>query len=894
MTPSTSPLRILLLVSNPFDNPVNIAGDVVALADALCDLQAPAEFVVQIAEADAVAARLARQDQAPFTVLHYLGHGYKPPDATMGALVFENSQGAVRLLDNFTLLATLAPTGQPAFQLAILSACHSESMALALHALHIPHLVVIEADETIYEIAAVQFCRRFYQTLLTGGTVDAAFNAGRNAVLLDERLETERGRSEAAKFKLLPEGANHAVALVTPAPTQAAVQLQDLPRPSHPYLQDRPRHFIGRNDDMQQVLRHLRAERAVLITGVSGVGKTALARETAHWLVARGHAHPDRTFFVPLFEAHHAADARRAITIALDLRQELPAGELAANVALARLIPPGALLILDEAENLITGGGRATRDLLEALAQAPQRPLLIVTSQAGFTSPRFPLLALQRLLPAAALELFRAVAALDWNVLRALGTEALLTLLGYVDRLPRAIELVAKVWLDRRSPTLQPLLQELHSSHDQIMADPDYPDEVKSVTVGVQLAYERLRQRDPAAAALYAQLALFPAGLTEAGAAAIFGPDAARRLRLIEGQSLAERPFPDLLYLPTPFRHFAERQLTTSLAVAQAPLGAAALHFYFAFPAEAHHGWVNQLDNALSSAGEAMGALITRYAAELPSIEAWLDWAYDHEPCASDQTRGPQLTALLENLYVVTGTLRLQRSRLMSALEQAQRCTDRGGEANVQKALGDLELREDNLAVARERYLAALAIYPAIGARLGEANVRQSLGNLARADGDPTGAFEQYRAALEIHAAINARLGVGADLGYMARAAAAAGQHGQAVMLIEESLELHRSIGERLGQAFNLDDQGNSLWELELQQAALGAWWQARGLAHTIGLPLAQRLDSLFTQLAQQVDEEAWRQLESDLATQAEAWRQAGVTTVRHSLESDETSTTHG
>lgn len=128
----------------------------------------------------------------------------------------------------------------------------------------------------------------------------------------------------------------------------------------------------------------------------------------------------------------------------------------------------------------------------------------------------------------------------------------------------------------------------------------------------------------------------------------------------------------------------------------------------------------------------------------------------------------------------------------------------------------------------------------------------------------------------------------------MARAAAAAGQHGQAVMLIEESLELHRSIGERLGQAFNLDDQGNSLWELELQQAALGAWWQARGLAHTIGLPLAQRLDSLFTQLAQQVDEEAWRQLESDLATQAEAWRQAGVTTVRHSLESDETSTTHG
>ena len=52
-----------------------------------------------------------------------------------------------------------------------------------------------------------------------------------------------------------------------------------------------------------------------------------------------------------------------------------------------------------------------------------------------------------------------------------------------------------------------------------------------------------------------------------------------------------------------------------------------------------------------------MSAINARYVAELPSIEAWLDWAYDHEPCTDARPRGPCLTALLQNLYVVTDAL---------------------------------------------------------------------------------------------------------------------------------------------------------------------------------------------------------------------------------------------
>ncbi|MDQ3249758.1 MAG: hypothetical protein M3Q45_11205, partial [Chloroflexota bacterium] len=72
-----SPTRILWLVSNPLDAPVNIEHDIAALQDALRQLDAPAQFVVRIAEADSVSGLLAQGNRANFQIVHYLGHGYK-------------------------------------------------------------------------------------------------------------------------------------------------------------------------------------------------------------------------------------------------------------------------------------------------------------------------------------------------------------------------------------------------------------------------------------------------------------------------------------------------------------------------------------------------------------------------------------------------------------------------------------------------------------------------------------------------------------------------------------------------------------------------------------------------------------------------------------------------
>ena len=511
-----------------------------------------------------------------------------------------------------------------------------------------------------------------------------------------------------------------------------------------------------------------------------------------------------------------------------------------------------------------------------------------------------------------------------------------------LDCLPRAIVLAAS---QLRNPDLNDLLRRARAERERVLRDPHYPDEIKSVALGFQLAYERLRQRDPRAAAFYPALALFPGGVGEDGVAAIFGDRARDWVASIEDQSLLERLYPgarmgdtplDLLYLPTPLRFFAER-LADPAAESNPPSlsnftslqtlhGDAALRYYFALPDEPHVGHVSRLDNLLLSSGEAMGALIARYAAELPSIEAWLDWGYAGESCRDAVSRSARLTALLQNLYVVTDLLPQRRERLQAALQAARRCADvegeanalkalgdlkarvadlagawadygaalpiyreiksRLGEANVLQALGDLKARVDDLAGARADYGAALTIYREIKSRLGEANALQALGDLARAQGDYQQAWTHLRAALALHSQIQAKLGMTADYVYMARTARAAGQPVLAVALADEALSLFRAIGDRWGEMLALRDQGAALSAIEQRVPAFAAWWLAREHARVLHPGIAQQLDSLFAQIEQAAGADEWSQLEARLRTDAEALRAEGVAAARKRLES--------
>ncbi len=821
-----SSLHALFLVSAPLSaDPVAVDEAVRRLSDALRAVQAPATFHTHVAEADAVSALLARQDRPRFTVLHYFGHGYKPDEVPQGYLIFEDQSGGVRPLNPQQAYMVLNPTlaEEPEFRLAVVMACHSESVAAALHALHVPHIVAVEADESVLQGAALAFFPRFYQVLLTGGTVRAAFTAARNAVALDEDLTRHLGGegalAEARKFKLLPEDGDHDRPLPDLAAGAGPVDVIPLPALTQHPFDRRPARFLGREQEMQEVLERLRRHRAALVQGVSGVGKTELAKEVARWLVARRRFAPQEVAFVPLARVTSAAQARSAIALALGLDPTaLPQDDREGNAALAAALPHHRLLLLDEAENAILAAGRAFRDLLEALATAAARPWMLVTSQRDLGSAHLPRYDLRRLTPAAAVALFLAEAGRltpeDLERLQQPQARRLLEeILGYVDRLPRAVQLVARQWRHLRS--LSALAEELRQKRDRVMADPDYPEEVKSVTVGIQLAYDRLRQADPdaEAATLYPYLALFPGGLPEAGVEPIFGPGARRRVAAIEKEGLLERPWPDLLELPAPFRFFALRHLPEPEAEARARYGEAVLRFYFdADLDERGHikdatGWVPALDEGLQKAGEAMPLARARYEQELPSIEAWLDWAYDHEPCREGRpARAAHLTALLQNIYTLTGALAREETRIryQRALDLAKRCRDRHGEANTLQALGDLAMREDRLAEARQHYDQALPLYRQIGDRLGEANTLRALGDLAMRQARLAEARQHYDQALPLYRQIGARLGEANTLRALGDLAMRQARLAEARQHYDQALPLYRQIGDRLGEANTL------------------------------------------------------------------------------------------
>jgi CHAT domain len=137
------------------------------------------------AEADLVQEHLERGDRPQYSILHYLGHGYRAPQEQDGYLVFENRGGTVDYLDVARLGYVLVGRASE-FKLAIISACQSESVAEAIFTIGVDFVIAIEGDQSVYEAAAVAFYRRFYQSLLTGNTLDQAFVAGQRAISIDE------------------------------------------------------------------------------------------------------------------------------------------------------------------------------------------------------------------------------------------------------------------------------------------------------------------------------------------------------------------------------------------------------------------------------------------------------------------------------------------------------------------------------------------------------------------------------------------------------------------------------------------------------------------------------------------------------------------------------------
>jgi hypothetical protein len=130
--------------------------------------------------------------------------------------------------------------------------------------------------------------------------------------------------------------------------------------------------FVGRTQELADVVELVGANRIVTLAGAGGVGKTRLAIEAATRL---GDTFPDGVWFCDLGPLSDPDAVPQTLRLALGVREELSRTDL--ESVCVHLSDAGALVLLDNCEHLV----QASAELATALLRACPRTHLLATSR---------------------------------------------------------------------------------------------------------------------------------------------------------------------------------------------------------------------------------------------------------------------------------------------------------------------------------------------------------------------------------------------------------------------------------------------------------------------------------------------------------------------------------
>ena len=187
-------------------------------------------------------------------------------------------------------------------------------------------------------------------------TLHAQISAIRKALGHDrELLKTVPGRG----YRLLGDWAVREDR--SPSVANGAMPPTAAPPPRFTNLPSSATALIGRASAVAHLVELLSANRMVTLTGPGGIGKTALALETAHSVLA---AFAGAVRFVDLAPVSNSALVSSTVASALDIRSD--GAELSqASLALAIGTRP-ALVVLDNCEHVIDAAARMAETILRA------------------------------------------------------------------------------------------------------------------------------------------------------------------------------------------------------------------------------------------------------------------------------------------------------------------------------------------------------------------------------------------------------------------------------------------------------------------------------------------------------------------------------------------------
>jgi formylglycine-generating enzyme required for sulfatase activity/SpoVK/Ycf46/Vps4 family AAA+-type ATPase len=680
--------QILILFSAPLLNedlsPVenlSIQAEIDAIALVLEQISHPlaVEIVAKVATSETLQDVFSSRSKP--LIIHFIGHGMRSRDGI--ALVLEDGVGIARSFSKEELSIALSNRKQPPCQLVLLNACHSEKLAQAFVKAGVPHVVAINAEDKILDVAARCFSRKLYQALFNQDSIADAFLASCNAVKLDDELKKlfnsktyELGVNfdEAFKFRLLPQTSHNLSLNVEPADSHQVTHSQW----SNTNIPPNDPDFIGRRQAIHQVIKELveSEKRCLALHGMGGIGKTALAHAIGRWLHERNR-YQDGVWFISLRDTNDVG------TLIIKVKQRL---ELS-SIALERELRHRRLfLILDDLDKLIETQPNELIELLNSLLEQCADLRLLLTSRDSLVQDLNYCYQAEVCSMGASetREIFQkyAPAPEKWGNNEDIAADFNL-LVKFLDGYPLAIKLAASYMTVTQS-TLKILCEDLDIEPLEIL-DSYSPEQRKerSLRLTLDRSFEMLSIEGQE---IFSWMAFFPSGLNRDLARAIWGRNGNKALLELFKFSMAEKSDTASdwrMTLPAPARTYAESKLPGGRGIDY--LTPQVLDFYY-------HNFCEIVTKLFDRNNLKQGQQLLLQ--ENSNLILFLEWGYDQEISSDRICRSARITALLSPYWRSIEPDRDPLMRLELALAAATRNQDRAGADLVRNAIAAVSARE--------------------------------------------------------------------------------------------------------------------------------------------------------------------------------------------------------
>ncbi|GAB3156307.1 hypothetical protein GCM10027290_54000 [Micromonospora sonneratiae] len=214
----------------------------------------------------------------------------------------------------------------------------------------------------------------------------------------------------------------------------------------------------------------------------------------------------------------------------------------------------------------------------------------------------------------------------------------------------------------------------------------------------------------------------------------------------------------------------------------------------------------------------------------------WNDWIDTHQVALAAATRAADPAARAHILHGLGGAYRhLDRyeealDHCREALTLWRQTDDRSGEAGTLNFLGVVYRNLMRYDESVETYRRGLQLYREIGYRYGEGIILNNLGDVCREWGRFEEAIDYFQQAVPLRRETGHRFGEGHTYDGLGATHLAVGDLDRALPLLRRALEIRRDIGDRWGTAETLDTLGRAHRALGEDRTALDCWAESAAI----------------------------------------------------------------